>query len=268
MNILNFYPHYSSGVEPDELTWILAIANNVGEKLKNYDANLVITNNFNINLPKDKKNFVILSNEHRGELSDKNFEKCFLTFHYNFNEKYLPFPLGLNKFVFKEFLKNSTKINFFDREYDVFFAGYSRPNREQMLFNAHKLKCKKFIYTSTINNLQNFDNDLNPEQYISIAKNSKIILAPPGSMHPSTYRYFESIFTESLVICVKNTEQIFYEDENPLTIKLENWDELTDTLVNNKILEYNTRKQKFENFYNTLGGLAGVTDYVIKEILK
>ena len=268
MNLILKYQNYESKIIPDELDWILNICKIVKNELIHKKGNIIITNNSEIDLPPNESNFVILSNERRLELRDNNFKKCFLTFYYDINKRYLPFPLGLNKFILNEINNGIDIIPFKERQIDVFFAGCIRSNRIEMVRSLSNLKCKKFMHIATGNNLQTFENDLNPRKYSEIATNSKIMLAPAGGIHQTSYRYFESIFFKTIVICAKSDTKIFFENENPFCHILDTWSDLNDELVVDLVNSYEKKEENFDSFFNQRGSIISAVNYFLKEINK
>ena len=70
------------------------------------------------------------------------------------------------------------------------------------------------------NNLQSFDQDLSPQDYLNIATNSKIMLCPAGFLHNTSYRYFESLYCKNITIYPKNDFcSIFFEKQNKILKK-------------------------------------------------
>lgn len=137
-----------------------------------------------------------------------------------------------------------------------------------MVKSLNKLNCKKFMHISTGNNLQSFENDINPKKYIDIATNSKIMLAPLGRIHQTSYRYFESIFFKTIVVCTKSDNKIFFENENPFCHILNDWSQLNDKLIIDLIDSYEEREKNFDSFFNKRGSILSTVNYLIKEINK
>lgn len=124
------------------------------------------------------------------------------------------------------------------------------------------------MHISTGNNLQSFENDINPKKYIDIATNSKIMLAPLGRIHQTSYRYFESIFFKTIVVCTKSDNKIFFENENPFCHILNDWSQLNDKLIIDLIDSYEEREKNFDSFFNKRGSILSTVNYLIKEINK
>jgi len=243
------YPY--SQIIPDELEYLKFLVHKVSNNFLENEINFYITNNRHITF-KTKNNVVFLSgNENNCILEDNNFILCFNNFYRKIlDARYHPFPLGTNKFIF-EIRKKYKPVEFDKRKYDIFFAGCIHPSRQQFKSQIQLLKCEKYLHFSSKNNLQSFENDLSPDEYLQIAFNSKIICAPRGAHHISTYRYFESILSKSIsIIDYNDDENIYFEEKNPLCIKIKNWIELNDDMISNLINDYNNMFTLYDDFFN------------------
>lgn len=251
------------GVVPDELDYLLNIFNLVCDYFYQDDVNFYITNNPNIKLL-TKNNIVFLTGcEVDSRLKDDNFKLCFNNFYRNFNDsRYIPLPLGNNKFINKTLINNEL-IKFSDREYDVFFAGFIHPSRSIFQNAIESLKCKKFTHYTGANNLQNFANDLDPQQYIEILKNSKIVLAPSGAHHASSYRYFESLYFKNIVIFEKPKDQEIYLNKTfPNHYPIDNWNDVDDSFIEGVINKYVDDQTSFKENFSKIS----VINFIISKI--
>lgn len=248
---------------PDELDYLLSIFNLVCDYFYQDDINFYLTNNPNIKFS-TKNNIIFLTGcEAESRLKDNNFKLCFNNFYRNFNDsRYIPFPLGNNKFINKALFDNEV-ISFEDREYDVFFAGFIHPSRIEFKNTIESLKCKKFIHYTGANNLQNFTNDLDPRQYLKILKKSKIVMAPAGAHHSSSYRYFESLYFKNIVFFEKPKEQeIFLSKSFPNHYLIDNWKSVDDYFIREVINKYVNDNNSFKENFSKIA----VTNFIISKI--
>jgi hypothetical protein len=250
-------------VVPDELDYLLEIFNLVCDYFYHDDINFYITNNSNIQLS-TKNNIIFLTGcELDSKLKDDNFKLCFNNFYRNFNDsRYIPLPLGNNKFINKT-LFNNKLIEFNDRQYDIFFAGFIHPSRIGFQNTIESLKCKKYIHYTRANNLQNFTNDLNPQEYLEILKNSKIVLAPSGAYHASSYRYFESLYFKNIVIFEKpKNQEIFLNKNFPNQYLIDNWNDVNDLFIKDIINKYTDDKISFKENFSKIN----IVNFIISKI--
>ena len=254
-------------VVPDELDFLSNIVYQVCDYFFHDDINFYITNDINLN-PSTKNNIIFLSGcEKESKLKNDNFKLCFNNFYRNYGDKrYVPLALGNNKFINKNLYKHEL-INFSDRQYDVFFAGFIHSSRINFKNSINKLNCKKYIHYTDRNNLQEFSKNLEPEKYLEFLKNSKIILAPSGAHHSTSYRYFESLYFQNIVIFQKNkNEEIFLGNQFSNHYCIDDWNELSDTLISKLINDYNQENGKQE--YKKLFCKHSIISFVIDKILN
>lgn len=237
MNIYFQYPY--SNVIPDELDYLKEILAGVLDYFFHDDINFYITNDVNIELNTSNNIVFLTGSEKSGCLRDQNFILCFTNFYRSSSdERYVAIPLGNNKFI-NNLILNYCPIPFHKREYDVFFAGFIHPTRIKFAQCLERLKCKKYIHYTKANNLQNFQNSLNPSQYLDILRNSKVVMAPIGAHHCTSYRYFESIYFGNIVFTQKLEDQKIFHDlqfKNQYIIK--DWESITDLTINEAIKNY------------------------------
>lgn len=265
---MKLYFNYSfDNVVPDELDFLLDIVHQVCDYFFHDDINFYVTNDINLN-PITKNNIIFLSGcEKDSKLKSNNFKLCFNNFYRDYGDKrYVAFPLGNNKFINKNLHKHDL-INFSEREYDVFFAGFIHDSRIGFKNAINKLNCKKYIHYTDRNNLQEFSNNLDPEKYLHILKNSKVLLAPSGAYHSTSYRYFESLYFQNIVIFQKNKNQkLFLDNQFANQFCINDWNELCDDLIFKLINNYNQEnsKQEYKNFFSK----HSVVSFVINKILN
>jgi hypothetical protein len=269
-NLYNYYADYLGGgsIIPDEMDYLLEIVEFVADYFSHSKYNFYITNKTDFQ-PETQNNIIFLSgSEARTQLGTDNFLLCFSNFLINSPDKrYLPFPLGLNKFINKTLKKGLDLIPFNEREYDCFFAGFIHPSRFEFVNALKKLNGNNYFHFTTGNNLQSFEQDLTPEDYLNIAVNSKIMLCPAGGLHTTSYRYFESLYCKNIAIYPKNDyHSLFFEKQNPLAYSINSWNDINDELVTNLINDYNNRERYLENFFKNISSKYGVAQFVIKSI--
>lgn len=269
-NLYNYYADYLGGgtIVPDEMDYLLEIVELVADYFSHSKYNFYITNKTNFR-PETENNIVFLSgSEARTQLDTNNFLLCFSNFLLNSNDKrYLPFPLGLNKFINKTIKNGINLIPFAERKYDCFFAGYIHPSRFEFLNAIKKLNGNNYFHFSTGNNLQTFEQDLKPEDYLNIAANSKIMLCPAGGLHTTSYRYFESLYCKNIAIYPKNeAHSIFFEKQNPLAFAINSWSAINDDLIKSLIEEYGNRERHLEIYFKHITSKIGVAQFIIKSI--
>lgn len=271
-NLYNYYADYLGGgsIEPDEINYIIDIISNVSDYFFHKNINFYLTNDPNSRF-ETQNNIVFLSNESTNKLNSDDFLLCFSNFFRTAaDERYKQFPLGLNKFINKT-LKLGTEIKkFSDRKYKCFFAGFIHPSRHEFKRSIDKLcKSDNFFHFASGNNLQTFENNLNPEEYSKIACDSKIMLCPAGGIHSTSYRYFESIYYKNIPIFVgREFQKMFFEEENPVAININSWNDLNQDLIEEAICKFPEKEKDFEEFFRNKMSKIGVTRYIINEINK
>jgi hypothetical protein len=270
VNLYNYNAGYLSGgaIIPDEMDYLLEIVELVADYFSNSKYNFYITNRIDFH-PETENNIIFSSAcEAYSKLHTDNFLLCFSNFLTNSTDtRYLPFPLGVNKFINKLIKKEVTEIPFSQRQYDCFFAGYIHPSRYEFLNSLKKLTGNNYFYFATGNNLQSFERDLSPEDYFNIARNSKIMLCPAGGLHTSSYRYFESLYCKNIAIYPKNkNHSIFFEEENPLAFCVNSWNDLNDNLVSSLINTYTDKEKYFDTYFKNTTCKLAVAQSIIKSI--
>lgn len=271
-NLYNYYADYLGGgsIEPDEINYIIDIIGNVSDYFFHKNINFYLTNDPNSRF-ETENNVVFLSNESTNRLNCDNFLLSFCNFfRTSEDQRYKQFPLGLNKFINKK-LKSGIEVKkFSDRKYQCFFAGFIHPSRYEFKRSIEKLpKENNFFHFASGNNLQTFENNLNPETYSETACNSKIMLCPVGGIHLASYRYFESIYYKNIPIYVRiENQKAFFEDENPIAIKLNNWNDLNQELIDEAIYKFSEKEKAFEEFFRNKMSKVAITEYIINEIKK
>ena len=247
-----YLKYHFTDIVPDELNYLVNIVSQVADFFFHDNINFYITNDINVNL-NTENNIIFLSGcEKNSELKDQNFKLCFNNFYRNYNDKrYVPFPLGNNKFI-NDNLYSHEIIPFEKREYDIFFAGFIHPSRSSFKEKIEKLNCKKYLHYTHRNNLQNFNENLNPEEYLNILNNSKIVLAPKGAFHATSYRYFESLYFQNIVIFQKDkNEEILSSDKFANQYCIQDWNELSDDFIKKIILNFDEEasKNNYKNYF-------------------
>lgn len=263
MKLHLIYPH--NQVIPDELEYLFDVVKQVADYFFHENINFYITNNPDLKL-QTENNIIFLSGQEKTSiLSSNNFKLCFNNFYrYNEDKRYVPFPLGNNKFINLNIFKHEP-IDFWKREFDVFFAGFIHESRLIFKNAIEKLNCKKYIHYTSRNNIQNFSEDLNPDQYINILKNSKIVLAPRGAYHCTSYRYFESFYFQNILIYEKShNEEIYLLDNFTNKFCINDWNNLNEDMIKSLIKDFDAEKQKKE--YQDKISKHSIIDFVIKKI--
>lgn len=271
-NLYNYYADYLGGgtIIPDEIDYLLSIVEIVADYFSHSNYNFYLTNKVDF-VPKTNNNIIFLSgSEGNGKLHTDNFLLCFNNFYIEGrDERYCPFPLGINKFLNKTIKTNLEIIPFQNRKYKCFFAGYIHPSRISFYHNLQKLTGNNYFHFATGNNLQTFDNNLNPEEYLKIALDSKVMLCPAGGQHTSSYRYFESLYCKNIAIYPKSDmHKIFFEAENPIAYAINSWEELNDDLINSLIESYPSKEKQAEEHFKKITSKTGVINYIIQKIEK
>ena len=269
-NLYNYYADYLGGgsIEPDEINYMIDIIANVSDYFFHKNINFYLTNDPNHNF-ETENNIVFFSNEATNQLNCNNFLLSFSNFFRSSNDqRYKEFPLGLNKFVNKTLKTGICTKNFADRKYECFFAGFIHPSRQEFRESIEKLpKEKNFFHFASGNNLQTFENNLNPETYSQTACDSKIMLCPAGGIHSTSYRYFESIYYKNIPIYVgRENQKMFLEQENPIAIALASWNDLNQEIVEEAIYKFSQKEKAFEDFFQKKISKNGICSYIINEI--
>jgi len=258
----------TSAVDPDELSYLFDIVNPVMDYFKHDNINFIIINNTNDKLPTGNNIVFLTGNESQCRLTDNNFKLCFSNFfRASHDKRFHPIPLGINKFFNNYKLQHVENIPFEKRIYDIFFAGFIHPSRMEFKNVADNLGGNNFLQYTHRNNLQSFEDALSPNDYADILRNSKVVLAPKGAHHTTSYRYFESLYFANIVFYENDTSQnTFFEKDNPLAIGLNSWNDLTDQLVLDSINSYSDRYNSFITFYKNKFSNYSIVSKVINEV--
>lgn len=258
----------SSKVEPDELSYLFDILNPIMDYFKHDDINFIVTRNTTNKFPEGNNIIFLTGNESECKLRDNNFKLCFSNFFQNSSDsRFLPLPLGVNKFLNSYKMQYVENIPINDRIYDIFFAGFIHPTRREFKNIVDNLSSKKYLFFTDRNNLQTFENALSPVDYVDILRNSKIVLAPKGAHHITSYRYFESIYFANIVFYENDANQTtYFEKNNPLAIPINSWSDLTDTFISEAIDSYENRYSDFITFYKEELSNSSIVKKIIKEV--
>lgn len=271
INLYNYYADYLGGgtIIPDELDYLISIVEIVGDYFSHSDFNFYITNKVGLQ-PETDNNIIFLSgSESDCQLRTDKFKLCFSNFPiYSNDPRYLPFPLGLNKFVNRAIKTNLSSTPFSQRRYKCFFAGFIHPSRLGFADSLRRISGENCFHFASGNNLQSFDGNLSPDRYLELAADSKIMLCPAGGLHTTSYRYFESLYCKNIAIYQRRAGQtLFYEAENPLAYPVDSWSELTDSLIDDLISRHTPDLEKdFENYFRQKTSKLAVSNYIIKII--
>lgn len=257
--------YHSPHVEPDEFNYLANIVTQAADFFFHDNLNFYITNDVNIDLNTENNIVFLTGCEKVSQLKNQNFKICFNNFYREYNDpRYIAFPLGNNKFI-NDNLYLHEVIPFREREYDIFFAGFIHPSRISFKEKIENLSCKKYLHYTDRNNLQNFDENLNPDQYLNILKNSKIVLAPKGAFHSTSYRYFESLYFQNIVIFQKSEgEEILYRDKFKNQYCIQDWSELSDNFIKQIISDFDEESAK--NNYKNYFCKHAITSFTIDKI--
>jgi len=269
-NLYNYYADYlgSGSIEPDEINYILDIINEVSDFFFHKDINFYLTNDPS-SVFETENNIVFLSNESSNRLNSNNFALCFSNFFRNQQDKrYKQFPLGLNKFINKNLKSGLNLKPFTERKYDCFFAGFIHPSRSEFQNSIYNLICdKNFFHFASGNNLQTFENNLNPVQYSETASDSKVMLCPAGGIHSTSYRYFESVYYKNIPIYIERENQkMFFEECNPISVCLKSWKDLSQNVIDDAIGNFLQKEKDFEDFFQNKMSKKAICSYIINEI--
>ena len=121
------------------------------------------------------------------------------------HEKLRPLPLGPAKdFVY-------TPNAFEDRIYDVTLIGQIAQNRAKFYGEIYN-----FLQDDSISSFfglyQGFNKGLDMESYSKVLSNTKIAICPHGSASPETFRFFEAMSANCVVICAHQPDNWIYRN--------------------------------------------------------
>ena len=121
------------------------------------------------------------------------------------HEKLKPLPLGPSK-DFK-YIANS----FNDRIYDVTFIGQVAHNRVGFFSEMYK-----FLSDHTINSFfglyQGFNKGLDMDSYSKVLSNTKVAICPHGTASPESFRFFEAMSANCVVVCAQQPDNWIYRN--------------------------------------------------------
>lgn len=252
-------------IVPDELDYLKQIINIVCDYYFHSNINFYITNDTDIEFNTINNIVFLTGSEKTCRLKDNNFILCFSNFFRNVeDERYIAIPLGVNKFI-NQIILNHSPISFCERKYDIFFAGYIHPSRLKFKSCIENLKCKKFIHYTNSNNLQKFNNNLSPNEYLEILKNSKIVMAPIGAYHISSYRYFESKYFSNIVFSEKMDNQIIFNTNQLVNqYDVDDWSKISDFNIQYAINNYDSKISR--ESYQSIFSKFSVSKFIINKI--
>lgn len=257
-------------VEPDvwEPPYLLETFNYLSDLSDDYHFIIARTNNseelnqFKTYLLKDKKNILFLLSD---ELGIKNMysgpysmqsELSMIFRTYNNRDLYddnfvYPIPCGFScgvsvhsqtgkKSIFRKF--NSDTKHLIDRKYDFFFSGQLNPHRIECVNQLNRFKDK---YNCIINTTKSFAKGYSLEEYYNLLEDTKIAIVPTGVCIPESFRYFEASKSNCVIITTypikEQKYKNWYFDGSP-AIFINSWQELTEDLINEILLEDSLKK--------------------------
>ncbi len=229
-----------------------------------------------------KKNILILLSDEAG-IIPPNIDKYFLIFRTYarkslLSDKIYPIPCGFSCSYGGYFGKNdwmyddmeTPKTNLVDREYDIFYSGQISPNRISFI---NKINSIKNNFNSNINLTTGFASGFQLNDYYSMMQNSKIALVPNGAVVPESFRYFEAVESNCIIITsypIKNDEYNHWFYDGSPAIFLNDWEELSIELIESllkkeKLEEYNIKNREyFDNNIST----KSLSKYILNIIYK
>lgn len=228
----------------------------------------------------DKKNILIMLSDEAG-IIPPNLNRYFLVFRTYarkslLSDKIYPIPCGFSCSYGGYFGKNDwlytdmekPKRDLVNREFDIFYSGQISPNRMTFIDIINRIKEN---FNSKINLTSGFAAGLELDDYYSMMQNSKIALVPNGAVVPESFRYFEAVESNCIIITsypIKDSEfNHWFYDGSP-AIFLNDWSELSVQLIQSlltreKLEEYNIRNREyFENKIST----KALSEYILKII--
>jgi hypothetical protein len=227
-----------------------------------------------------KKNILIMLSDEAG-IIPPNIDKYFLVFRTYARKSLLsgkihPIPCGFSCSYGGYFGKNDwlyddmekPKKNLIDREFDIFYSGQVSPNRLSFINQINNIKNN---FNSKIKLTSGFASGFELNDYYSMMQNSKIALVPNGAVVPESFRYFEAVESNCIIITsypVKNNEFNHWFYEGSTAIFLNDWKELNVDLIQSLLKketleEYNIKNREyFENKIST----KALSEYMLKTI--
>jgi hypothetical protein len=147
-----------------------------------------------------------------------------------------------------------------DRKMDIFYSGQPLPLRMPLVNKLNVLKSKFQIYN---NITPSFRTGLNIDEYYKMLGDAKISVCPDGTSI-DTFRYVESFGSGCVVITTNKDKNIWYYEKSP-AIFLNNWDELTEDLIN-KSLKNGELREKGLKYYQDYLSEDAVANYIYDKI--
>lgn len=162
------------------------------------------------------------------------------------HEKLQPIPIGLACSIWphgnlQALISISNKKNKKDKlVYCNYKTNTNTSEREKALFLLQEKKFITFDFTQHIF-----------EEYLDIISQYKYVISPPGNS-VDCHRVWESIYLNTIPICLKSVPMVYFRDCPILFIN--NWSEITEDLLNEKyevVIKKDNRKANF-NFYKEM----------------
>ena len=159
------------------------------------------------------------------------------------------------------------KKNLINREYDFFFSGQMSPERNEMVNILNSIKNK---YNCIVNSTDKFASGYILNDYYDLLSNSKIAFVPKGVVIPESFRYFEGFECNCIVITTlphNDLYNIWYYEKSP-AIFLNNWNELTEDLINKLLVKDNLENYELLNkeYFNNYISTKAVSNYILEKI--
>jgi hypothetical protein len=168
----------------------------------------------------------------------------------------------------------SVEIPLIDRKYDIFLSGAFSNNRVECFNQIESISDK---FNCLINKTPSFAKGFPIDEYYEMMSNSKIAIVPDGVVIPESFRYFEAVKCNCIVV----TSYPIYNDKyqnwyfnNSSAIFIKSWSEVNYDFIKNLLENSNLMKYDILNrkYFNENISPKALSEYMIniinKKILK
>lgn len=150
-----------------------------------------------------------------------------------------------------------------NRKIDIFYSGQPLSSRQILVNVLNNLKSKFEIYS---NITPSFRTGLNIDDYYHMLGDTKISVCPDGTSI-DTFRYVESFGSGCLVITTNKDRNLWYYEKSP-AIFINNWDELTEDLINSLLLDNEKLREEGLKYYQEYLSEEAVAEFIYDKIKK
>jgi hypothetical protein len=272
----------------DKTSWEAPYLDQIFELLKkdlDDEYNLIVArtntqdeaNQFEKDIIDNKKNILFLLSDERG-IIPPFLDRLHLVFRtYNRkplydDKKIFAIPCGYslcnNLSYNKSSFAKTEYIPLSERKNDIFYSGQmTSEDRQKCGYKLNEISRDK--YNCIINYTPRFADGYKLDDYYKLMSSSKISIVPKGAVIPESFRYFESFKCNCIVITTypinDNNYKHWYNEKSP-AIFLNDWNELTDNLIDRCLNNINLYEKKNKEYFDEFISPTAVYKYILKKI--